>query len=273
MNFIWSDFNVNSANSQKGIMAKRINGPDYWSIMREVFDYDCKHLPLSRFRLWASVHNVPLVTQQKTSRFIGESFYAAAHDVKIADALQENWIGIPVVMSEQLRIADTDTSMQRIQDLAHLLITDFTNFTDINSIVEIGAGYGDMCSVIYSLGFKGKYTIVDIPELKPIQEYYLNKQNIYPTFSFEDELVTHSDLVIATWSLSETDLEYRNRLMPKIRDSKQWMILSQSKIFGNSYNEEYFEDFFKDKSMKKIPLINSVLNTWDKGNTYYVVKN
>lgn len=57
MNLIWSDFNINSENLQKMIRAKQINGPDYWPTMREVFAYDCAHLPLNRFRLWASIHN------------------------------------------------------------------------------------------------------------------------------------------------------------------------------------------------------------------------
>lgn len=276
MNLIWSDFDVNSENSQKMIRAKQINGPDYWPIMREVFKYDCNHLPLNRFRLWASVHNVPLVTQYKTSRFLGETFYALARNPNITNVLKENWIGLP---SEEFRsylrvVSDFDTSMQRIQNVAHLLITKFSeeDIRNYNSIIEIGAGYGDMCSVIHNMGFKGKYTIVDIPEVWPIQKFYLNQQNINPSFSFEDNNIEPADLVIATWSLSETSIEYRNQLIPKIINSKNWMILSQSTVFGYNHNENYFENLFKDKNMIRIPLISDGLSKWDGGNNYYVVK-
>lgn len=275
MNILWSDFDINSENSQKMIQAKTINGPDYWPIMREVFKYDCNHLPLNRFRLWASVHNVPLVTQYRTSRFLGESFYAAARNETVANALKENWIGLPEDYRQHLRVAsDFDTSMQRIQDNAHLLISGFTaqDISSYNSIVEIGAGYGDMCSVIHSLGFKGKYTIVDIPEVWPIQQFYLNRQNINPHFSFDDDNVSDADLVIATWSLSETPLEYREKLVPKIINSKNWLILSQFEIFGNNFNKEYFDNMFSDKNVNKIPLISDGLAKWDGGNMYYVVK-
>lgn len=272
---IWSNYDPNSENSLKMREAKRINGPEFWPTMREVFQHDCAHLPMTRFRLWASIHTVPLVTQYRTAKFLGETFYHASRDPNVAAALKENWIGIPEAHRNFLQVAsDFDTSMQRIQDLGHLLIAGFgkEDLSKYNSIVEIGAGYGDMCSVVHAMGFKGKYTIVDIPELQPLHNFYLNKQGIYPEFSFEDDNIGPADLVISTWALSETPLDYRERLMPKIKDSKNWLILSQSKIFGMAVNEEYFQDFFKDKNMKQFPLVSSGLDAWDGSNNYYIVK-
>ncbi len=274
MELIWSDFDPMSEVSVKAREAKQVNGPEYWPTMREVFKHDCATLPLNRFRLWASCHNVPFITQYRTSRFIGESFYHAARDPEIAEALQENWIGAPEHIRPELRVSsDFDTSMQRVQDVAHLCITGFAKLLkDMRSVVEIGAGYGDMCSVVHSLGFKGEYTIVDIPETQPIQAHYLGKQGITPKWSFEDDNVSHADLVIATWSLSETPVEYRNILMPKIDKSKNWLILAQSEVFGYKVNDDYFNNFFLDKNVDKIPLVSSGLDVWDGGNMYYVVR-
>ncbi len=274
MDLIWSDFDPMSEVSVKAREAKNVNGPEYWPTMREVFKHDCATLPLNRFRLWASCHNVPFITQYRTSRFVGESFYHAARDEQIATALQENWIGAPDHIRPMLRVtSDFDTSMQRIQGIAHLCITGFADkLKDMKSIVEIGAGYGDMCSVVHALGFKGEYTIVDIPETQPIQEFYLSKQGINPKWSFEDGVATHSDLVIATWSLSETPVEYRNVLMPKIDKSKNWLVLAQSAVFGLEVNDDYFNNFFMDKNVEKIPLVSDGLNKWDGGNMYYVVR-
>jgi len=276
MSLIWSDFDPNSLNSQKMIKAKQVNGPDYWSIMREVFAYDCGHLPFTRFRLWASVHNVPFVTQYQTSRFLGEAFYWAAQNPDVANALKENWIGIPFAMRQPLLVSsDFDTSMQRVQDIAHLMITNFgkKELSSYKSIIEIGAGYGNMCSVAYAMGFRGKYTIVDIPETRPIQDYYLKTQGINANFSFEDDNVEPADLVISTWALSETPLDYRARLIPKIEKSKNWLILSQARVFGQEVNFEYFDKFFANKNAHEIPLVSAGLNAWDGGNKYYVVKN
>jgi hypothetical protein len=275
MNIIWSDFDADSEWSVKQREAKQVNGPEYWPTMREVFKHDCATLPLNRFRLWASIHNVPLVTQYRTSRFFGEAFYHAYRDSEIYEALVENWIGIPEAMAGALRPTnDFDTSTQRIQNLGHLMITGFgkEKLRSIKSIVEIGAGYGDMCSLIHDLGFQGEYTIVDIPETQPVQEFYLGKQGITPKWSFEDDNVTHADLVIATWSLSETPLEYRAQLMPKIDQSKNWLIMAQSEVFGQKVNDEYFTDFFKDKNLTKIPLGSEDMKQWDGDNNYYVVR-
>jgi len=274
MNIIWSDFDADSEWSVKQREAKQVNGPEYWPTMREVFKHDCATLPLNRFRLWASIHNVPLVTQYRTSRFFGEAFYHAYRDLEIYEALVENWIGIPEAMAGALRPTnDFDTSTQRIQNLGHLMITGFgkEKLRSIKSIVEIGAGYGDMCSLIHDLGFQGEYTIVDIPETQPVQEFYLGKQGITPKWSFEDDNVTHADLVIATWSLSETPLEYRAQLMPKIDQSKNWLIMAQSEVFGQKVNDEYFTNFFKDKNLTKIPLGSEDMKQWDGDNNYYVV--
>lgn len=275
MDYIWSDFDPMSEVAIKAREAKQVNGPEYWPTMREVFKHDCATLPLNRFRMWASCHNVPFITQYRTSRFVGESFFHAARNEEISQALQENWIGAPEHIRPELRVtSDFDTSMQRIQDVAHLCITNFAFFLkDMRSIVEVGAGYGDMCSVVHALGFKGEYTIVDIPETRPIQEFYLGKQGITPKWSFEDDNVSHADLVIATWSLSETPVEYRNVLMPKIDQSKNWLILAQSEVFGQKVNDDYFNNFFLDKNVEKIPLVSDGLNKWDGGNMYYVVRN
>jgi hypothetical protein len=269
---IWSDFDINSENSQKMIEAKQVNGPEYWPTMREVFKYDCETLPFPRFRLWASVHNVPLVTQYKTSKFYTAAFNAAFNDPIIAEALKENWIGIPADSAGALRATDDyDTSVQRIQDVAHLVLCGFTPeiLKGYKSIIEIGAGYGDMCSVVHKMGFEGKYTIVDIPEVAPIQDYYLRRQGIEANFKFESPEIENADLVISTWALSETPLEYRERLMPTLIDSKNWLIMYQAKIFGKEVNEEYFTEMFKDRNPEY-----SILNEtpWDGKNTYMVIK-
>jgi len=272
--FIWSDFDHNSLNSQKMIKAKQVNGPEYWPTMREVFEYDCKHLPLSRFRLWASVHNVPFVTQYRTGKFYAAALSEAYKNPIVAEALKENWIGIPVEKAEVFRaLSDFDTSIQRIQDVGHLVITDFTpeRLSSYKSIIEIGAGYGDMCSVVHKMGFTGKYTIIDIPEISPIQDYYLKKQGINANFRFESTDVEPADLVIATWSLSETPLEYREKLMPTIIDSKNWLVMYQAKIFGKEVNDEYFRTMFKDRD--RDPTFTVFSETpWDGKNTYMVIQ-
>ena len=272
MNYIWSDFNHESEMSQTQIKAKQVNGPDYWPTMRKVFEHDTATLPLSRFRLWASIHNVPLVTTGRVARFLGAAFDAAMKDEKVAYALRENWIGIPESQNTFLKVADDfDTSMQRVQNVAHLAICGFTPemLQGYKSIVEIGGGYGDMCSVVHDMGFTGEYTIYDFPEVQNVKRYYLEKQDIACNFATEPSELEKADLVIATWSLSEIPIDFRETIMDRIIDSQSWLVMYQAKIFGTIDNEEYFKEKFKDRDPTYM-LHNET--TADGKNTYMVIK-
>lgn len=272
MNFIFSDFDHTSDMAQKAIKAKQVNGPEYWPTMQEVFEHDCNTLPFPRFRMWASVHNVPLVTTGRTARFLGAAFDAAFKDPEIAYALKENWIGLPEGMQGYLQVAeDFDTSMQRVQDVAHLVICGFTPeyLKNCKSIVEIGGGYGDMCSVVHDMGFKGKYTIYDFPEVQKIQDYYLKSQDINANFVSDPANLEEADLVIATWSLSEIPIDFRDQIMAKIGNSKNWLVMFQAKIFGTIDNSTYFKEKFKGWD----PVFMHHNQTGQDGdNTYMVIK-
>lgn len=272
MNYIWSDFNHESEMSQMQIKAKQVNGPEYWPTMRKVFEHDTATLPLSRFRLWASSHNVPLITTGRVARFLGAAFDAAMKDERVAYALRENWIGIPEAQNQFLKVADDfDTSMQRVQDVAHLAICGFTPemLQGYKSIVEIGGGYGDMCSVVHDMGFEGKYTIYDFPEVQNIQRYYLEKQGIEANFATDPSELEKADLVIATWSLSEIPIDFRETIMERIIDSKRWLIMYQAKIFGTINNEDYFKEKFDGWDAQFIPHNETAA---DGKNTYMVIK-
>ena len=272
MNYIWSDFDHQSEIAQLGIKAKQVNGPEYWPTMRKVFAHDTATLPLGRFRLWASSHNVPLITTGRVARFMGAAFNAAFADEKIDYALRENWVGIPEAHRHFLRVADDyDTSMQRIQDVAHLAICGFTpeDLAGYKSIVEIGGGYGDMCSVVHDMGFKGKYTIYDFPEVQNIQRYYLQTNEIEANFATDPSELEKADLVIATWSLSEIPIDFRNTIMERIVDSDRWLVMYQAKIFGTINNEDYFKDIFSARNPK---FIHHNETAADGKNTYMVIK-
>jgi hypothetical protein len=269
----WPDLSHESEWSKVLISAKQVNGPDYWPTLRRVVAHDLETLPLNRFRHWASAHNIPLITQYRTSRFIGNAFHAAYDDARWHDALLENWIGVIDGQQQYLRVADDfDTSMQRVQDLSHLVTTNFAPeiFKKYRSVVEIGGGYGDMCSVIHSLGFEGKYTIFDFPEIQGIQKYYLERQDIHANFVTKPEELEPADLVIATWSLSEIPFDLRSRIVDSIYDSQDWMILFQDRIFGSiQNNKQWFSEKFAERRPQYI-LHNKT--EYDGENNYMVIR-
>ena len=126
-----------------------------------------------------------------------------------------------------------------------------------------------MFSVVHDLGFKGEYTIFDFPEVQKIQNYYLQNQDINAKFATTpDDLGTY-DLVIATWSLSEIPIDYRDKIMEKIVGSDKWLVMYQAKIFGTINNEDYFRDKFKGWDPE---FIHHNETAADGKNTYMVIK-
>jgi hypothetical protein len=118
------------------------------------------------------------------------------------------------------------------------------DITQIHTIVEIGAGYGAMALIIYRLGFRGLYHIVDLPELETIQRYYLTEttkdvkgQGIIQW----DSLPQSCDLLIASHSLSEMPIPERERLLSQVA-AKEYLFASSYEYEGVD-NATWFQQF------------------------------
>lgn len=86
---------------------------------------------------------------------------------------------------------------------------------DLEWIVEIGGGYGSLCRLAYRVGFRGRYTLYDLPEYSLLQRYYLSNVDIpidqiefYPSRPLAD-LSKPADLLVSICSLSEMEPEDR----------------------------------------------------------------
>jgi putative sugar O-methyltransferase len=127
------------------------------------------------------------------------------------------------------------------------------NLSKINTIVEIGGGYGSMCRLIHRLGFKGTYIIFDLPEFLELQKFYLRLNNIpkEKIFYFSDykkiKKITNSkqiDLFIGLWSFSECPLELRSEILEYLKKS-DYVLLAYQDIFRNINNIKYFKELKK----------------------------
>ncbi|HMH49139.1 MAG TPA: hypothetical protein VK548_02825 [Candidatus Acidoferrum sp.] len=107
---------------------------------------------------------------------------------------------------------------------------------DIDFILEFGGGYGALCRLVHTLGFRGTYAIYDFPEFSALQEFYLRAHRVsvgtgprietdrptVVTLSTLGELDTLLEsqrpvrtALVALWSLSETPLALRDALMAR----------------------------------------------------------
>jgi hypothetical protein len=274
---IFSDFNPNSEFSQKMTRAKRINDETYWPTMRQVFAHDFETLPKERFKVWDSVWNVPIITRTRFYDYIECVMDQTKKDSRWKFALEEPMIGLTEADLIHLSMfEDFKTTMNRIQLMAHLILCgfDIDSIQKMESIIEFGAGVGDLADIINKLGFKGKYIIYDFPELMNIQKYYhdrLGYDNITYVSDFNN--LESSDLAIATWSLTEMPIDLRDNILSKIPNTKNWLIAYSNKIFGYD-NDQYIKEVLLKKfgENKDIKFLDIPFMPWDGGAHYVTIK-
>lgn len=139
-------------------------------------------------------------------------------------------------------------------------------------VFEFGGGYGNMCRLLFNLGFKGKYLIFDLPCFSSLQTYFL-KTSGFPALSTKDFIDSDSgiccvssidqlepllldqgknlnNVFLATWSISEAPTELRGKLFPMVSNFESFLIAYQDRFEEND-NLAYFNEW-----TRLSPLIN-----------------
>jgi hypothetical protein len=260
----------------KMMTAKQVNDDTYWSTMCEVFAADCENLPMERFKVWASVMSVPLMSRSRFTDYIGPVLMAAKASEIVHNALEEPMIG----MTEQdypiySMFDNYCTTMNRIQHMAHLITCGWgpAELSKLDTIVELGGGIGDMADIVYKLGFRGKYIIYDFAEVGKIQKWYHDKLghvNIVHTSDLND--LVDADLMIGTWSFTEMPIDLREQIMGKIGGTKNWLIAYSNQIFGIDNDKYITETFVPRFTEHDIEYTDIPFMPWDGGTKYLSVK-
>lgn len=81
---------------------------------------------------------------------------------------------------------------------------------DLDTIYELGGGFGQMAWLCRQLGFKGRYVIRDLPEFELLQRWWL--RDVEVEWAQEPE---PCDLFIACYSLSEIPMGERLAMIPE----------------------------------------------------------
>lgn len=136
---------------------------------------------------------------------------------------------VPAILADCPNLSD---GLNRIHQAYHILRWQEAtglNIADMQSIYEFGGGYGAMALVCNRLGFKGKYYIYDLPEFALLQQWYLEEFGV-ESVEWVDGLDTTSvDLLIACYSLSETDYTERDRFLTRTW-AKSYLFLYSNKF-------------------------------------------
>lgn len=105
-----------------------------------------------------------------------------------------------------------------------------------DSILEFGSGYGSMSRVCRGAGFKGRYITVDFPELNYLANLFSPGNEQYERL--EDVPKNHYDLVISTWTISETNPVVRKQLIEGI--SYNHCLIAFAPTWEGMNNRDYF---------------------------------
>lgn len=258
---------------------------EFWQDRQKDF---AKETDLTNFKNWDVVRGIPLYTDQEYFDQYGKD---VIHMINASPHCDE-WS--TVLLTGEPDLGHTPESFQRatkplcgdndvmttpfrLKSLHHVLTFEQMsgkNILDYEHIIEFGAGIGDTAHTILERGFTGTYQILDLPEVQRISKYYLepyDTQVSFPT-TLEETKFPDNSLFIATWSLSEAPIEYRDTVAAKLKElNVDYMIVFQIQ-FKELLNANYFvekwpyltDSFYR---IKQIPF-----HGGDGGNLYIIGK-
>lgn len=134
----------------------------------------------------------------------------------------------------------------------HEWLDGFAGMSSIESIFEFGGGYGAFACVAARLGFWGKHTIFDFPELAILQRWYHKQLGLIKDMEYITELAAipapvdaYYDVFIAIHSLDETSLEYREQILRTVNAGHYLIWFTNN--WGDINNETWFLNFFENE--------------------------
>lgn len=148
-------------------------------------------------------------------------------------------------------IAVDNMSLSTIQSLYHIdNISAFVDILDCDHIVEIGGGYGNLCSLVKNAGYTKEWTIIDFPEMHTIQRKYIEAVSSTDKVNFiqlKELSGIKADLFIATFSMNEMPLSDRKFIEDNV-DNFQHFYIQHNARFDGINNIDYFKKFMLDNS-------------------------
>lgn len=146
--------------------------------------------------------------------------------------LKESEIGNPPMIRKAEYNYTSHNTVHMLYHLARYYRQQSEDIKNVETVVEWGGGYGNMCRVLYNFAPSLKtYVIFDLPECLALQEMYLSsvfgpenvntpedgtivkgKINLMTFDKFKKDSEFSADMFLSTWALSESPLEYQQQI-------------------------------------------------------------
>ena len=160
-------------------------------------------------------------------------------------------------------LIQTAYTLARLETLAGRPVTEW------DTVVEFGGGFGSLCRLTHQLGFRGRYVIFDLPPFTLLQRYFLRSAGVLREDS--DRIVLTSDvselerhvaalppaawsMFVACWSLSETPLALRERILPLVERIGRFAVVYQER-YGEVDNADYFTTCWLPGTRRTQPIL------------------
>lgn len=118
---------------------------------------------------------------------------------------------------------------------------------DVDHIVDIGGGFGNMYRIFNLMGYRGKYQIIDFPLIHSLQRRYLERavddfSNLEQIeLNMEKAWPVGKSMLIATHSVNEMPLEVRAKIESYYKNYN-YIFINHNKIFNGVDNMKYFNN-------------------------------
>jgi hypothetical protein len=224
----------------KRLLATTKYDSTYWSAKRQELLHNIINDDITKFLSW-NVMTETMYVVNSPYAFYEHSFLAMS---RYKTCLVASPVGGPSASACHPQSCDnhihTAYHLLKFESLARMPI-------EANkSVIEFGGGYGCMANIVKHVSPGTKYYIYDFPEFSLIQKYYLEQNGIHDVVFVNDiEKIDKNDfdLLIATWSLSESPAEVREKFMRYVTP-RNFLIAFQQK-FEKVDNEVFFSDMVK----------------------------
>lgn len=259
-----------------------------WLLYLEKLKKEILHKDVSSFLSWR-VMTATMVTEG--SYVSTELEYLKSHKYwisKYCNAIREDILGSPKPFS--IYPASSKNLIHHAYHIALFEEKTNTQVSDIDFVFEFGGGYGSMARLFQNLNYQGKYIIFDFPIFSALQLFFLRTLG-FKVLSKENFLCENSgillisniddlceilksidksknNLFLATWSLSETPMDLRDKIKHCLEAFNLHLIAYQH-TFREIDNVKYFDSYKDNFSNLKwenheIPHL--------KGNSYLIGK-
>ena len=205
-----------------------------WDTRAETIQEHLETANLDTFLQWATI---------TATMWVGDAWYIdeeyAALPPRWREVLQPEGFGAP-------SLSRYNTSGNLIHQAYHLSLWEETTglrVEDLESIVEIGGGYGAAAKLVFARGFTGKYYAYDLPPFLRLQAHYVAQPTFIPC-PFPQDLPVNPDVLFSFYAFSELPLLLRASLLAQV-DARAWGFAYQN-TYDEVDNQIYFTRLILD---------------------------